>query len=119
MTLELLTLCSSGGGAIYNRNNASIGDITGSFKDNYAIITANSEYGNAIAYYNGGGAIYLRDNTKIGNIKGDFISNYAIITALSGGKASDTSNSGGGAIYNGATVGDITGNFIKIILKQV
>ena len=46
-----------------------------------------------------------------------FISNYAIITALSGGKASDTSNSGGGAIYNGATVGDITGNFIKNYTK--
>ena len=86
------------GGAIYNRTNSTIGDITGDFIGNYAS-------GSTYAY---GGAIYNYANgnnckSTIGNIAGNFIGNYAA--------------SSGGAIYNDAywataKIGDITGDFI-------
>ena len=81
------------GGAIYNAENATIGDITGDFIGNYA----QSESGQAY-----GGAIY-NDVGTIGDITGDFIGNYA-----SGSKGGF-----GGAINNyRGTIGDITGDFI-------
>ena len=89
---------SADGGAIYNRTNSTIGDITGDFIGNYAS-------GSTYVY---GGAIYNYANganrkSTIGNITGNFIGNYAA--------------SCGGAIYNDAywataKIGDITGDFI-------
>ena len=90
---------SSGyGGAIFNYNNATIGNITGDFIGNY--VQAQT--------YGRGGAIY-NDYGSIGNITGDFIGNYI-----------QTQNEGyGGAISNyasssssTATIGDISGDFI-------
>ena len=81
------------GGAIYNYNVLTIGNITGDF-------IGNNASGNNKAY---GGAIYNYYGT-IGDITGDFIGNYA---------SSTSSNAHGGAIYNrDETIGDITGDFI-------
>ena len=81
---------SSNGGAIYNAENATIGDITGDFIGNSA--------------GENGGAIYNGYKGTIGNITGDFINNETNGNRIFGG-----------AIYNGykGTIGDITGNFIN------
>ena len=83
------------GGAIYNAENAEIGNITADFIGNYATTTSSSS-----AY---GGAIY--NTATIGDITGDFIGNYV---------SSSYSDAEGGAINNNwySTIGDITGDFI-------
>ena len=83
---------SADGGAIYNRTNSTIGDITGDFIGNYAS-------GSTYVY---GGAIYNKNGT-IGHITGDFIGNYG---------TSSSFNVYGGAIYNKGTIDGITGDFI-------
>ena len=90
----------SDGGAIYNYG--TIGDITGSFVNNYSNYFGNNTFGGAIANVGHG---------SIGNITADFINNNA--------------TTAGGAIYNDNTVynfgpsrntgifiGNITGDFI-------
>ena len=111
------------GGAIFNDNNATIGDITGDFIGNYASVSeTDSAHGGAIFNYGTignitgdfignyvsggyiyGGAICNKYAGTIGDISGDFIGNYS-----TGNYAS------GGAIFNAdyATIGDITGDFI-------
>ena len=102
----------SEGGAIYNGENGTIGDITGDFIGNYvsatATATTTSSYADANAY---GGAINNRGT--IGNISGDFIGNYASATATTN-SSNAHAYAYGGAIYNGekGTIGNITGDFI-------
>lgn len=124
------------GGAIYNANTtdtatniAHIGDISGSFTENYVI--GYVAHGGAI--YNSkaiidsieasftdnkassdidtfGGAIY-NDNAKIGYIKGDFDGNSASLMPTTGGGGNGR-YAGGGAIYNiNGTIGDVVGDF--------
>ncbi|MFI3271041.1 MAG: autotransporter outer membrane beta-barrel domain-containing protein [Pseudomonadota bacterium] len=122
------------GGAIYNYANgedASIGDITGSFIGNES--TGTLGLGGAIANYAGavdatatignitgdfiansatkyGGAIYNDSNdiksATIGSITGDFFYNSVIATSSTDGKVQ------GGAIYNNDTIESIEGSFI-------
>ena len=93
------------GGAIYNGENGTIGNIIGDFIGNYVSATATSSYTNAYAY---GGAIY--NSGTIGDIIGDFIGNYVSATATT----SSYAKAYGGAIYNDekGTIGNITGDFI-------
>ena len=117
------------GGAIYNSDNAEIGNITGDFIGNYVRTDFGNAKGGAIDnsagykytatigditgdfignYASGyssanGGAIYNYYNAEIGNITGDFIGNYAYSSWFS---------ANGGAIDNSGTIGDITGDFI-------
>ena len=83
------------GGAIYNFDKSTIGNISGDFKGNYAISKISGS---------GGGAIYNSDGSVIGDIIGDFADNYA---------QSEETSALGGAIYNNyeSTIGNITGNF--------
>ena len=114
------------GGAIYNKEYSTIGNITGNFINNHAYALAEGVNGGAI-YNKGkigditgdfignyvssgygpgyGGAIYNSENCTIGDITGDFIGNYA---------SSSTSSAYGGAVsnYRNGTIGDITGDFI-------
>ena len=80
------------GGAIYNDTTGTIGDITGTFSENYA---ESSRYAQGGAIYNEG---------QINNINADFIGNYT----------SGNSYVYGGAIFNDrySTIGDITGDFV-------
>ena len=96
------------GGAIYNGENGTIGDITGDFIGNYAsaTVTTTTSYSGAYAY---GGAIY--NSGTIGNIIGDFIGNYAS-SPVSASASAYSSYAFGGAIYNEETLGNITGDFI-------
>ena len=89
------------GGAIYNAENAEIGNITADFIGNYAKSENRYAEGGAIA--NAGGTI--------GDITGDFIGNYA---------KSENNNAYGGAINNNwySTIGDITGDFIGNYAKS-
>ncbi len=107
------------GGAIYNGENGTIGDIIGDFIGNYVSATATtSSY--AKAY---GGAIYNDEKGTIGNITGDFIvnkadaggaiyNNYGTIGNITGDFIGNHAFSMGGAIYNNGTIGNITGDFI-------
>ncbi len=90
------SFCSAQGGAIYNEDSGSIGNITGAFIRNYASGSDSK-----------GGAIYNTENAQIGNVIGDFIENYL--------KSENSSSAAGGAIYNAgnASIKDITGNFIR------
>ncbi len=78
------------GGAIYNAES-TIGDIAGSFIDNYAIGT------------HAGGGVIFSDNSTIGDINGSFIVNYASATYAFGGAIANTSYS---------TIANINGDFI-------
>ena len=85
------------GGAIYN--SGMLKDITGNFIGN-TIFSENKTSGYGTYTY--GGAIY--NVGTIGNIFGSFIENKSI---------NNNKGSAGGAIYNsGATIGNITGDFI-------
>ena len=88
------------GGAIYN-NGGTIGDISGDFSNNYALIENGNDRGYAY-----GGAIY-NDRGTIGNITGNFSNNYAQFK-LSSPKEGPAY---GGAIDNNGAIGNITGNF--------
>ena len=119
------------GGAIWNANSADaqIGNIFGTFTNNYSLST-----GGAAAT---GGAIFENSSASIGNILADFIGNHAMTTnngAASGGAiriqggavvtnigsvtkgstftgnyamASGSGAASGGAIYNVSTIGQI------------
>ena len=122
------------GGAIYNANTttganniAHIGDISGSFTDNYvigniaqggAIYNSKAIIDSIVADFSGnctnsytdalGGAIY-NNNAKIGYIEGDFDGNNSQIASTQ--DSADTIGAGG-AIFNiDGTIGDITGDF--------
>ena len=88
------------GGAIYNADNSTIGDITGDFISNK------------------GGAISNDYDSTIGNITGDFISNTYGAIDNSGtignitGDFIDNDNNYNGAICNDGNIGDITGDFV-------
>ena len=84
------------GGAIYNSDTGTIGNITGNFIGNYASKSTGPTNGTV-----SGGAI--SNSGTIGNITGNFIGNYTSSTK-------DVAFTG--AIYNSGTIGDITGNFI-------
>ena len=86
-----------GGGAIFNRNSAKIGNIKGNFEKNYVY----SE--NGLTY---GGVIYSTESATINDIVGNFNSNYV---------KSENSNADGGAIaiQNSAKINSITGDFIN------
>ena len=83
------------GGAVYNSENGTIGNITGDFIGNHA--SSSYTYSSA-----SGGAIYNSENGTIGTITGDFIGNYV----------SSSFFASGGAVYNYGTIGNITGDFI-------
>ena len=87
----------SDGGAIYNSNQNTIGDITGNFINNYITTTVEAH----------GGAIANVSSSKIGNITGDFIKNLVDAEGLATGR--------GGAIYNESKsiIGNVTSNFIN------
>ena len=76
---------NSYGGAIYNGDNSTIGDITGNFISNRAKALS--------SYYGMGGAIY--NSSAIGDITGDFIGNYAEAEKVA---------AGGGAIANNLAI---------------
>ena len=76
---------NSYGGAIYNGDNSTIGDITGNFISNRAKALS--------SYYGMGGAIY--NSSAIGDITGDFIGNYA---------EAENGTAGGGAIANNLAI---------------
>ena len=87
------------GGAVYNSENGTIGNITGDFIGNHA--SSSYTYSSA-----SGGAIYNSENGTIGTITGDFIGNYV-------SSSGTVSYASGGAVYNSkGTIGDITGDFI-------
>ena len=100
------------GGAIYNGENGTIGNITGDFIGNYASATATTTSSDAADdAYAYGGAIY--NSGTIGDIIGDFIGNYVSATATT--TSSDDEvwvYANGGAIYNIGAIGNITGDFI-------
>ena len=102
------------GGAIFNDENAKIGNISGNFIGNHATY---------------GGVIYHDANAVIGNITGNFIGNYAgdqetygdggVIYSYYGKIGNINANFIGNHASNGgvfsllrATIGDISGNFI-------
>ena len=92
----------AGGGAIYNRTDATITKIKGNFINNHSL----SDGGKAYA-----GAILNWGNVKIAEITGKFNNNYAI---------SESDDAVGGAIYNNslATISDIqsstfSGNYVS------
>ncbi len=119
------------GGAVHNSFGAKIGDIKGSFLNNYAkgayeshggaIYNSRSKLGNIEGSFSGnyaksadssayGGAIFnSENNSEIGNIQGNFENNYIEASV----------NAVGGAIYNkhdskiGNIIGNFTGNYVK------
>ena len=125
---------SSGGGAIYNDDSATIGNITGNFINNNSNAISNSGIigditGDFINNSNAGagGAIYNKGS--IGDITGNFIGNQgraihnyrnASIGNITGDFIGNNLNGHyGGAIYNNAgSIGDITGNFIGNIAES-
>ncbi len=113
----------SSGGAIYNDSDdlrssqsASIGNIIGSFINNYALMEINdtaSDYNNSKSEYVFGGAISNTNQSEIKNIVADFINNHAIAEVhFSNDYAFEVNNVWGGAIYNESSIENITGDFI-------
>lgn len=113
------------GGAIYNTENAVIGNITANFDGNY--VQSDAAQANAGAIYN--------INARIGNISGSFSNNYAKdgtsgsaassgaimndggtignVSGIFSGNFAESVNGGalGGAIFNNSIVGNITADF--------
>ena len=90
----------SDGGAIYNYG--TIGNITGSFVNNYSNYFGNNTFGGAIANVGVG---------SIGNITADFINNNA--TTAGGAIYNDNTVYNYGPVRNtGTFIGNITGDFI-------
>ncbi len=85
---------AAGGGAIYNRNTATIEKLQGNFENNSSRSEKNTVYG---------GAILNWDKSPINEIEGDFSKNH-VVSIESGAR--------GGAIDNASsTIGNITGKF--------
>ena len=89
------TSSSAFGGAIYNDNGGTIGNITGDFIGNYA------QSSDSLGAH--GGAIYNNYNGTIGDITGDFLVNYVVAGYL---------DTGGGSIHNLGVIKSVTGDFI-------
>ena len=89
------------GGAIYNDNSATIGNINANFSGNYAL--SDSEYGNAM-----GGAIAI-EGSKYKNINGNFVGNYVQGARAYGGALFLTDGATGGS--NPTISGTFDGNY--------
>ena len=103
---DSLSESGASGGAIYN--SGSIGDISGSFKNN----TAKTNGG---AIFNEGtiGDITADFENNVASSRGGAIYNSGSIGDISGSFKNNTAKNNGGAIYNKGTINSIKGSFIN------